>query len=128
MTDVHSLLMVKDLIKDEAVFIKPESTVLSVAKKMREHKVDSVLVKDASGDIKGIVTESDIVYKVVSEDGSPSETGVEKIMSKELLTIDGNESMFKARQIMLDNNLKHLIVTNSGKQIGIVTSKEILGK
>ncbi len=89
MTDVHSLLMVKDLIKDEPVFVEPESTVLSVAKKMKEHQVDSVLVKDAPGNIKGIVTESDIVYKVVSEDGSPSKTRVEKIMSKELLTIDG---------------------------------------
>jgi signal-transduction protein with cAMP-binding, CBS, and nucleotidyltransferase domain len=36
--------------------------------------------------------------------------------------------MFKARQMMLDNELRHLVVTNSGKQIGIVTSKEIFGK
>ena len=128
MVDVQSLLTVKDLIKDKAVFVKSDSTVFALAEKMKKNHADSVLVKDASGSIEGIVTESDIIYKVVAKKESPSKTKVEKIMTKKLLTIDGNESMFKARQIMLDNNLRHLIVTNGEKQIGVVTSKEILGK
>ena len=128
MADVQSLLTVKDLIKDEPVFVESKSSILSVAKKIKEQKVDSVLIKDASGDIEGIVTESDIICKVVAENESPSETNVEKIMTKKILTIDGNESMFKARDIMLDNKVKHLIVTENEKQIGVVTSKEILGK
>ena len=128
MADVQSLLTVKDLIKDEPVFVESKSSILSVAKKIKEQKVDSVLIKDASGDIEGIVTESDIICKVVAENESPSETKVEKIMTKKILTIDGNESMFKARDIMLDNKVKHLIVTENEKQIGVVTSKEILGK
>tara|TARA_B100000959_G_C14921579_1_gene599750 strand:- start:639 stop:1025 length:387 start_codon:yes stop_codon:yes gene_type:complete len=128
MADVQSLLTVKDLIKDEPVFVESESSILSVAKKIKEQKVDSVLIKDASGSIEGIVTESDIICKVVAENESPSETKVEKIMTKKILTIDGNESMFKARDIMLDNKVKHLIVTENEKQIGVVTSKEILGK
>ena len=49
-------------------------------------------------------------------------------MTKKILTIDGNESMFKAREIMLDNKVRYLIVTENEKQIGVVTSKEILGK
>lgn len=128
MVDVQSLLTVKDLIKDEPVFVKSDSTVLEVAKKMKEYEADSVLVKDDSENIAGIVTKLDIVCKVVAEEASPTETEAGKIMTKKLLTIDGNESMFKARQIMLDNNLRHLVVTSSGKQIGVVTSKEILGK
>ncbi|HJP17209.1 MAG TPA: CBS domain-containing protein [Nitrospinota bacterium] len=128
MADVQSLLTVKDLIKDEPVFVESESSVLSAAKKIKEQKVDSVLIKDASGSIEGIVTESDIICKVVAENESPSETKVEKIMTKKILTIDGNESMFKAREIMLDNKVRYLIVTENEKQIGVVTSKEILGK
>ena len=128
MADVQSLLTVKDLIKDEPVFVESESSILSVAKKIKEQKVDSVLIKDASGSIEGIVTESDIICKVVAENESPSETKVEKIMTKKILTIDGNESMFKAREIMLDNKVRYLIVTENEKQIGVVTSKEILGK
>jgi len=128
MVDVQSLLTVKDLIKDEPVFVKFDSTVLAVAKKMKKNKVDNMLVKGSSGNVEGIVTNLDIVYKIVANDASPSKTEVNEIMTKNLLTIDGNESMFMARQMMLDNNVSHLIVTNNEKQIGIVTSKEVLGK
>lgn len=127
MSDVHPLLTVKDLIKDKPVFITSNGTVLDVANKMKENKVASILVKDTSGEIIGVVTESDIVYKIVASKENPSKAKVEKIMTKNLLSIEGNESMFKARQIMLDNKIRHLIVTNNGKQIGIVTSKEVLG-
>jgi hypothetical protein len=128
MVDVQSLLTVKDLIKDEPVFVKFDSTVLSVAKKMKKNKVDNMLVKGSSGNVEGIVTNLDIVYKIVAKDASPSKTEVKEIMTKNLLTIDGNESMFMARQMMLDNKVSHLVVTNNEKQIGIVTSKEVLGK
>ena len=128
MVDVQSLLTVKDLIKDEPVFVKFDSTVLAVAKKMKKNKVDNMLVKGSSGNVEGIVTNLDIVYKIVAKDASPSKTEVKEIMTKNLLTIDGNESMFMARQMMLDNKVSHLVVTNNEKQIGIVTSKEVLGK
>jgi len=128
MVDVQSLLTVKDLIKDEPVFVKFDSTVLSVAKKMKKNKVDNMLVKGSSGNVEGIVTNLDIVYKIVAKDASPSKTEVKEIMTKNLLSIDGNESMFMARQMMLDNKVSHLVVTNNEKQIGIVTSKEVLGK
>jgi|TARA_B100000315_G_scaffold20144_1_gene17715 signal-transduction protein with cAMP-binding, CBS, and nucleotidyltransferase domain len=128
MVDVQSLLTVKDLIKDEPVFVKFDSTVLAVAKKMKKNKVDNMLVKGSSGNVEGIVTNLDIVYKIVAKDASPSKTEVKEIMTKNLLSIDGNESMFMARQMMLDNKVSHLVVTNNEKQIGIVTSKEVLGK
>ena len=128
MVDVQSLLTVKDLIKEEPVFVKFDSTVLAVAKKMKKNKVDNMLVKGSSGNVEGIVTNLDIVYKIVAKDASPSKTEVKEIMTKNLLTIDGNESMFMARQMMLDNKVSHLVVTNNEKQIGIVTSKEVLGK
>ena len=128
MVDVQSLLTVKDLIKEEPVFVKFDSTVLAVAKKMKKNKVDNMLVKGSSGNVEGIVTNLDIVYKIVAKDASPSKTEVKEIMTKNLLSIDGNESMFMARQMMLDNKVSHLVVTNNEKQIGIVTSKEVLGK
>lgn len=127
MTDVHSLLTVKDLIKDKPIFAASDITVFDVATKMKKNQVTSILVKDTSGDIIGIVTESDIVYKIVASKENSEITKIGKIMTKNLLSIEGDDSMFKAREIMLDKKVKHLIVTNDGKQIGIVTSKEILG-
>ena len=76
----------------------------------------------------GIIAELDIVYKVVAESEDPLKTKVEKIMTKKSLAVDGNESMFKARQIMLDNNVRNLIVASKKKQIGVVTVKEVLGQ
>lgn len=128
MVDVNSLLTVKDLIKDEPVYVGPDSNILDVAKIMRENKVDGVLVKDETGHMSGIISKLDVIYKVVAEDKAPAEVNVTDIMTKNLITIDGGESMFKARQVMLDNNVKHLVVTNDDKQLGVVTAVEILGE
>lgn len=128
MTDVQSLLTVKDLIKDKIVFVRPNNSVYEAAKIMEKNQITSVLVKDASEKIVGIVTNSDIVYKIVATNVSSEKTKMGKIMSRDLLTIEGNESMFKARQIMLDKNVRHLIVTSDNNQIGVVTAKEILGE
>ena len=86
------------------------------------------MVKGESGNMAGIIAELDIVYKVVAESEDPLKTKVEKIMTKKSLAVDGNESMFKARQIMLDNNVRNLIVASKKKQIGVVTVKEVLGQ
>lgn len=127
MKEVQSLLTVKDLIQDKLTLIEQGHTVYEAAKEMKKNQVTSVLVKDTLGKIVGIVTDMDIVYQVVATDANPKETKVEKIMTKDLLTIAGNESMFKARKIMMDKKVMHLVVTNSEKQIGVVTAKEILG-
>lgn len=127
MKEVQSLLTVKDLIQDKLTLIGQDNTVYDAAKKMKKNQVTSVLVKDTLGKIVGILTDLDIVYKIVATDTNPKDTTVEEIMTKDLLTIAENESMFKARKIMMDKNVMHLIVTNSKKQIGVVTAKEILG-
>lgn len=127
MAEVNALLTVKDLIKDKPVFIKSNNTIFDTAKEMKENNVTSVLIQDDAGNIAGIITESDIVRKVVAENLNPLSINVDKVMTEKLLTIASNESMFKARQIMLDNKVRHLIVTNNEKQIGVITAKEVLG-
>lgn len=127
MVDVQSLLTVRDMIKDKPIFVTISCSAVVASSKMKENSVTSILAKDDSGDIIGIVTETDIVHKVVAGGKNPSEMDVKDIMTGNLLTIDGNDSMFKARQIMVDNKVRHLVVTDDGKQIGVVTSKEILG-
>ncbi len=128
MIKVQSLLTVKDLVKGKLTIIGLNSSVYDSAKKMKENKVTSVLVKNSSGKIVGIVTNIDIIYKIVATNANPQKIKVENIMTKNLLTIEGDESMFTARQIMLDKKVKHLIVTNKEHHIGIVTTKEIMGE
>lgn len=128
MIKVQSLLTVKDLVKGKLTIIGLNSSVYDSAKKMKENKVTSVLVKNSSGKIVGIVTNIDIIYKIVATNANPQKIKVGNIMTKNLLTIEGDESMFTARQIMLDKKVKHLIVTNKEHHIGIVTTKEIMGE
>ncbi len=128
MIKVQSLLTVKDLVKGKLTIIGLNSTVYDTANKMKDKKVTSVLVQDSSGKIVGIVTNIDIIYKIVATNANPQKIKVENIMTKNLLTIEGDESMFTAREIMMDKKVKHLIVTNKQHHIGIVTTKEIMGQ
>jgi CBS domain-containing protein len=76
---------------------------------------------------RGLITERDLVRKVCIHDVSTSKLIIKEIMSSPLITIDSNSSASEAVDMMLRNNVRHLLVVDSksseglDKPIGIVT-------
>jgi len=103
----------------------PEMTAQAAAKLMRKEDVGSLVIIE-DGSANGILTEKDLVKKVVAEGLSPSKVKVRDIMSTPLITIAPTESVAGAAKMMAEMKLRRLPVVSKGKLIGILTENDVL--
>ena len=109
--------------------IEESASVQQVAIKMKDENVSSLIVVDSLGNSKGLVTERDVVRKVCIKDVYTRKVIIKEIMSLPLITINPNDSPSTAIDIMLQHNIRHLIVVDNTKEInkpiGIVTPRDL---
>ncbi len=121
------MIPVKRVMARNLVTVDKQMTVQEVAKVMESKEVGSVLVMDKEGgEIAGIVTERDIVKKVVAKGVDGSSYMVKGIMSSPLLTIDSNKTIFEAGDYMDQKKVRHLAVTESGKVVGVISVRDLI--
>jgi CBS domain-containing protein len=121
-------ITVSDMMTKRLETIEESSSIQDAAKKMRDTNVSSLLVIDSEGKSCGIVTERDIVRKACVNDVSTSKVTNKEIMSPKLITIDSDSSASTAVDIMLLNNIRHLLVVdkdNARKPIGMITPLDL---
>lgn len=93
---------------------------------MSQHKCSSILLQDRSGTYTGIITDNDLRRKVVAT-GYDIQQSAMSIMSSPLRTIPAHALIFEALLLMMQDNVKHLAVTDAEKRvIGILTNREML--
>jgi len=114
----------------KTVVTVPEGQSLNeVAKLMDEHDIGSVIVVDkkAGKHAKGIITERDIIHKILAKNKDPYDTKVEKIMSSPLRVVKPDTTVEDAAQAMRDNGIKRLPVVNQDNElIGILSEGDIM--
>tara|TARA_Y100000294_G_scaffold35326_2_gene30959 strand:+ start:2062 stop:2472 length:411 start_codon:yes stop_codon:yes gene_type:complete len=103
----------------------PSATTVSEAAAMMEQKsIGSVLV-EKNNKIIGIMTERDILKKIVAKGENSDVLRVKDIMSYPIITIDANESVVKASEKMDQHRIRRLVVTKNGQIVGKVTANSI---
>lgn len=107
--------------------ISPSDTAQEAAKKMRDKKVSSLVVTDVEDKPIGIVTERDLVRQVCTKVINSNDVIVQHIMSSPLATIDANSSVEVAADIMIQNKVRHLLVVDENKVLGIITPSDFTG-
>jgi CBS domain-containing protein len=109
---------------NEVVAVDKDISVREAAKIMTTKEIGS-LVAIKGDDIFGIITEKDITRAAATGDLSKKISG---FMSKEVFTIDVDESLEDVAELMSKNRVKHLPVVDeeNGKLVGIITSSEII--
>lgn len=117
-------LTVEAIMSKNLAITSLSSSILDVAKIMKDNDVNSVIVIDGSKPI-GIITERDIVVKALAS-GIDVNCSVSTIMSKSLIIINPSIRIVDAARIMVKNDIRRLIVVNGGSIVGIVTEKDIL--
>jgi CBS domain-containing protein len=124
--DMQSDIPVKEIMTREVCTATRDETLLSASKKMMKFGVGSIVVVENGRPI-GIVTEKDILFKVVSKNRVPSKVKLSEIMSSPLITIKPTTSLREATDIMRKKGIRRLPVINDvGDLVGIVTDNDVL--
>jgi len=118
-------LKVIDVMTNNPVIISPEKTVLETAEFMKKEKVGSLLV-GTKNILEGIVTEQDLVYKIIAKKADPKTVLVKEIMTKRVITITPKNDIIQAMKRMSELNVRRLPVVEGDEIIGLVTEKDIL--
>jgi CBS domain-containing protein len=118
---------VGSLISGRLISIVSNENVSEAAKLMRKNNVSSLLVKEKDKYV-GIVTERDILNKVVAEERYPGDIEVREIMSTPLITIAQRESIEKAAKLMRRKDVRRLAVTEGDNMVGIITETDFAEK
>lgn len=117
-------MLVKDLTKS-FLRIDCKKTISEAADLLEKNHTASALI-DCNGKPAGVVTERDFLKKVVAKGLDTRETAVQEIMSKPIITISEDASIFEAAELMDKNDIRRLAVINASKEIiGKITTKRI---
>jgi PAS domain S-box-containing protein len=117
-------LQLKDVMVREVLTISPEATAVEAAQRMAEKNVSCILVSDPKGSICGIVSERDMLKKVVSQDLA-SVPKVAGIMTSPVISAGPALSILEASRMMESKNIKRLPVIQDGNLLGIVTLTDL---
>ena len=99
--------------------------VQQAAQQMAAKKVGALLVQQ-DGELKGIVTERDLVQKVLSEERDANTLTVKAVMNHPLIAIDINRTIHDASDLMADKWIRHLPVTENRKIVGILSVRDLI--
>lgn len=108
----------------ELVTIDINSSAWDAARLMREKKTGSVFVTQGSKPV-GIVTERDMLYKVVADDLPAAHVLLRKIMSSPLVTVNEDTSVKRAVELMQKHNFRRLLITREGVAVGMVNEYDL---
>ncbi|UCE48747.1 MAG: diguanylate cyclase [Phycisphaerales bacterium] len=110
------------------VSISRETTVKAAAAKMCENRIGCLIVNDRDGKFAGIVTERDIVTRAVVSSMDLEKTTIDDIMTPHVVSCPLGTPPSKAREIMVDNGIRHLPVVDNGAVVGIFSVRDLLGQ
>jgi len=119
-------MLVKEVMSRDVKTIRPVDTIKQAATLMNESRIGSLIVISGTGEIKGIVTERDILTDVVAEGRNSNDVKVEEIMTKDLITISPDKTLEEAADLMTEKKIKKLPVVHQGKLVGIVTATDLV--
>ena len=117
-------LDVKEIMVEKVISIRADATVKEAVKLMNEYEIGCLIVAK-KGEAVGIITERDVLKRVISKSKDPEVTKVSEIMSKPLIVGGPDMYVEDAARLLFKKNIKKLPITKKGQLVGIVTLSDI---
>jgi CBS domain-containing protein len=115
---------VRDIMQKNVITIESVKKAHDAAITLKEKEI-SFLVVVKEGKPIGIVSERDIVRKIVADNNDSQTTQLEIIMSKNFKWVEPNASIESAVQKMLNNNIRRLVVLENENLAGVITQTDL---
>ena len=118
-------MLVKDIMNSNVKTTGPKTSVKAAAAQMTKFSIGSLIIVK-SGRLQGILTERDILSKVVAKAKDAAKTKVEDIMTEDVVVIRPDADIEEASEAMVKHKIKKLPVVFNHNLVGIVTSMDIV--
>lgn len=113
------------LMATDMVTAHPDETIREVATRMSANKVGAVLVIE-DGILRGLFSERDLVSRVTGAGRNPDSTRVGFVATRDVISIDVNAPLKSVLQVFRERKFRHLPVTDGGKPVGILSTRDLL--
>ena len=117
-------MLIKEIMSKKIIAVDSNGTVMEACNKFRDHKVGSLLVTEAD-QLVGILTERDVIKRILCEGRDTNATMVKEIMSTDIKTIGPLEEIEDALEVFKKYNIKKLPVMSDNAIVGIITITDI---
>ena len=116
---------IRDLMVSDVVTVEPGTGVVDAAKRMIEEKKGPLPIVEGDRVI-GMVTDRDVIARVVAEGRDPNSCSVDDIATQELVTARPDQDIDEVRQLMAEHQLDRVLVTEEGDRlVGIISEGDI---
>jgi CBS domain-containing protein len=120
-------MLVRDVMSSPVVTIDEDETANQAAVNMDMKDLGAVIVQNKAGKSIGIITERDLVIRVVAKNLKPDTVKAKEIMTTPLVTIEPEATVSDAARRMTRLDIRRLGVVYKGNLVGIISSKDVLG-
>ena len=110
---------------EKIVKVDRDVSVKTAAEMMRDNGIGSIFITSGE-EIIGILTDTDLVRRVVAAGADPLATTVEKIMSAPIASIEGNATLLDANDLMAKQHIRHLGITKDGAMVGMISVRDLV--
>lgn len=121
------VLYARDIVQKDFLSISESSSVFDGAKAMKNTRHGFAVIGTPT-EPQGVVTEWDIICKVVSEGRDPLKVTMGEIMTKDLVVMDANAPLSAVSQLMTEKGVRRLLVKEGNQVIGFITAKTMLAR
>jgi CBS domain-containing protein len=114
----------EDIMSTKVAILNENFSAKEAAEIMSQEGISAIIIT-VEGKAKGILTERDILKRIVAEDKNSKKTKVREIMSSPLVTIEPNATLEEAARLMFENEIKNLPVAHENRLVGLINLQDI---
>ena len=123
---LRTRMLVKDVMSSPVVTVPENTPVDKTAQLMSDGGLGCIIVTSKDGKALGIITESDLVTRVLAKNIRPSKLPAKEVMSTPLITVDPDEILTETARRMSKLGVRRMGVIYKAHLVGIISSKDIL--
>ncbi|MFH1328112.1 MAG: CBS domain-containing protein, partial [Candidatus Bathyarchaeota archaeon] len=123
---LRTRMLVKDVMSSPAATVPEDTPVDKTGQLMIDGRLGCIIVTSKDGRALGIITESDLVKRVLAKNIRPSKLTAKEVMSTPLITVEPDEVLTETARRMSKLDIRRMGVIYKGNIVGIISSKDIL--
>lgn len=117
-------ILVRDIMSKDLITVTVDASINECANQMKTHGISSVVVVNERRKLMGVVTKTDLVSTFLVQ--STASLKISKIMTKKVITVSPNDSLFEVESVLFNNAIRRVVVTKGKIPVGIITYRDFI--